>query len=101
MRYLFVPPAPGITIAFFMLLAAMVTPQAPAGGVGLRAGLAARASAPAALTPSPAAARERRALPSCDGRAVPASRQIALGAAGACLERAGASSADAARRQAE
>jgi hypothetical protein len=73
MRYLSVPSAPGISIAFFMLLAAMVTPQAPAGGVGLRVGLAARASAPAALTPSSAAAREGSALPS-----------------GACPDRAGA-----------
>ena len=84
MRYLSVPPAPGISIALFMLLAAMVTPQAPAGGVGLRAGLAARASAPSALTPSSADAREGSVLPS-----------------GACLDRAGASSADAAARQAE
>ena len=84
MRYLSVPPAPGISIAFFMLLAAMVTPQAPAGGVGLLAGLAARASAPAVLTPSSAAAREGSALPS-----------------GACSDRAGAFSADAAAWQAE
>ena len=32
-------PAPGASIALFMLLAAMVTPQAPSGGVGLRTGL--------------------------------------------------------------
>jgi hypothetical protein len=84
MRDRFVPPAPGISIAFFMLLAAMVTPQAPAGGVGLRAGLASRVSAPAALTPSSAAARERSVLPS-----------------GGCPAQAGTSSADAARGQAE
>ncbi len=32
-------PAQGASIALFMLLAAMVTPQAPSGGVGLRTGL--------------------------------------------------------------
>jgi hypothetical protein len=99
------PPALGASIALFMLLAATVTPEAPAGGVGLRARLAARASAPALLT-RPAAARERSALASCDGRLdregrPGQGRQIELGAAGACSEQVGASSADAAPRHAE
>lgn len=99
------PPAHGANIALFMLLAALVTPEAPAGGVGLRARPAARASAPAVLT-RPAAARERAVPASCDGRLEREGRpgqrrQIELGAAGACSDRAGASSTDAAPRQAE
>jgi hypothetical protein len=85
------PPAQGASIALFILLAAMVTPEPPPRGVGLRGVIDARlkgpvmpaavsrpasggpmAAGPRRLPDSPCAARLERAegdaAPSCAGR---------------------------------
>jgi hypothetical protein len=58
-------PAAGACIALFMVLAAVLTPQAPPGGIGLRADGSPAAAAPGVIRAA-AVAREPVAPPVCE-----------------------------------